>query len=153
MRCPYCYEKIPKYQIVCPVCGFSKDNLKTAKNKIVPQMRKKDPESIIMITDVPDDLGKRKLLLLALFGGMIGLHAYYCKRTGRGIYQSIATVILLIGTYINFGDIYIKGLTSEPSFAAVIGVIGAIAFYIWVNDLIRIILGKFKIPVVLEDRM
>ena len=152
MRCPYCYENIPKYQTVCPVCGFSKDNIKTAKNKIVPKMLKKDPESVIMITEVPDDLNRRKLLLLAVFGGMIGLHAFYCHRKKRGIYQIVATIILLVGTYINFGDIYVPGLTSEPSFAAVVGVFGAIAFYIWLSDTIKIIFGRFKVPVVLEDR-
>ncbi|MBQ7308503.1 MAG: hypothetical protein IJW82_08290 [Clostridia bacterium] len=153
MRCPFCYEKIKQYSNVCSVCGFNTEELKSASNTLVPEMRKKDPESVIMVTDIPDDVNHKKLFLLCLFFGMIGIHSIYVKRYFRGFYSLAATIILWFGTAIIYGWIYIPALYSEPSFTGIIGIIGATAFVGWIFDFVNIIFGKFKIPVVLKDKI
>ena len=153
MRCPFCYEKLNKYSNVCSVCGFNTEQLKSASNTLVPEMRKKDPESVIMVTEIPDDVNTKKLFWLCLLFGMIGVHSIYVKRFVRGIYSLISTIILWIGTAIIYGWIFIPPLYSQPDFTALIGVIGASAVIMWVFDFVGIIFGKFKIPVVLKDKI
>lgn len=153
MRCPFCYEKIPKYSNVCNVCGFNTEELKSASNKLVDEMKKKDPECIIKVTTIPDDMNAKKLLLLAIFGGMLGLHAFYSKRYGRGFFCLIATTILFIGTPIIFGYVNIPFLISNVEFTTIVGIFGALSLFVWVTDTIAIIFGKYKIPVVLKDKI
>lgn len=154
MRCPYCYEKIPSHLNVCNVCGFRKSELDSASNSLVPQMRKKDPESVIKTTNIPSDLSRKKLFWLVLLGGMLGLHAFYCKRYGRGWFCLIGTIILLIGTPIIYGTIYIPALSfTNVTFSTTVGIFGALSFFIWIYDFVKIIFGRFSIPVVLKDKI
>ena len=153
MRCPFCYEKMPKDANVCKVCGFQKSELDSASNKLVPEMRIKDPECIIKVTTIPSDMNPKLLFWLCLLGGMLGLHCFYSKRTFRGIVCVIGTIILTLGTPIAFGIVLIPVLTLDTSFSAFVGVSGAISFLIWVIDFVSIIFGKYKIPVVLKDKI
>lgn len=150
MKCPYCYEKMDKYSKVCNVCGFKVSQLDSASNALVKKMRKKDPESIIYVTKVPSDLNQRKLFWLALFGGMIGLPSFYVKKRARGIISVIGTSILLLGTpFVQIFEI----VTGNTFFTSLVGISGAISFYIWIVDFVKIVIGRYKIPVVLKDRV
>lgn len=154
MRCPFCYEKINEYSNVCSVCGFRKTELDSASNKLVDQMRKKDPDSIINVTTIPSDVNSKKLFWLCLLGGLLGLHSFYVKRYFKGIFSAVCTTILLVCTPIIYGDIMIfKSLISNPTFTGYVGVFGALAVFFWVSDFIKIVFRRFKIPVVLKDRL
>ena len=155
MRCPFCYEKMNKYTNVCPVCGFKKDDLKTASNSLVPKYRKKDPESVIYITELPSDLSGKKLFFLCLFGGMIGLHSFYTKRYVRALVSVFFTLVLLVGTPFVYGDMTnIESIVIyDPVLTSIVGIAGAIAFFMWFSDFVGIIFKRFKIPAVLKDRI
>ena len=155
MRCPFCYEKVNNVTNVCPVCGFKKSDLDSASNKLVDTYRKKDPEIVISVTEVPSDVSRRKLFFLCLFGGMIGLHSIYVKRYFRGICSVVLTLILLIGTPFVYGDMSsIESIINyNPYLTSIVAISGAVAVIMWFSDFVGIIFKRYKIPVVLKEKI
>ena len=84
---------------------------------------------------------------------MLGLHAYYVKRYFRGAVCTLGTVILLVGTPFVYGNLLYLPLLHNETFSTLVGLFGAVSFYIWLSDFIKIIFGGFKIPVVLKDKI
>lgn len=153
MRCPLCFDKIPHYSNICVSCGFNKEELNNTSNAMIFEMRDKDPEIIIESTVMPKDLKKKRLLLLCIFTGWFGGHLFYCRKYVKGTIYAIIMSILLIACPFIYGTLPIPFGIDPVDLTTWVSVPGAIVFISWLIELIQIIFNRFKIPVVLLDRV
>lgn len=153
MRCPLCFEKIPRYSDMCLACGFHKSELENTSNALTIEMKKKDPEMIIESNIVPKDLSKKKLLLFAIFTGIFGGHLFYCRRYVKAIINAVSMTLLICATPFVYGDLPLPVWFNTETLITIAGVPAALVVVSWIVDIIAILLGKFKIPVVILNRV
>lgn len=152
MRCPICGAKMVQNQL-CQYCNIIDEQVINASNKKVSEYRKKDMKDLIYFTNVvPKDVSRIALLLYTIFFGLIGVNHYYVKRVVRGTFSIVATVSCfsfylfcvifpILWTQIIFRILY------ELAFYLMI-----FNLFMWISDIINILIKKFKIPVVLAEK-
>jgi hypothetical protein len=87
----------------------------------------------------PSFIKQSKLLLLAIFLGWIGAHNFYAKNKKKG-WVSVVTFIIWMGVVFlgNYSTFFASIEISVGGFA------GFIDLFIWISDVISIIINKFK---------
>jgi len=84
----------------------------------------------------PNYVNHFTLLILCLFFGVFGAHNYYAKNTKKGVFVTISIIIAFIATSLPF----LKGVAD----VTIAGGFGAIVVFMWVADLIAIIVHKYQ---------
>lgn len=146
-RCPRCNTKVPVGTGVCPDCRLNFQKFESATNEEAKNaIRQGEKERVLMRKGCPSDVKKFKLLLMALFLGFTGAHYYYVGRYKMGIFCTtffiIGIVNAVVRTFVNIspsGDLW-------QIFTLLVLGWGAV-LVIWIIDLAKICLNKFKIPV------
>jgi len=146
-RCPRCNSKMPNEMVICPGCqlNFNKfDSATNAEAKVA--MRKGDKDNVLLRTGCPSDISRIKLILLTVFLGFTGAHYYYVGRNKMGLFFSIFCGVGLINSIIT------TLLDATPSgelyqiFTLCVLMWGFVIL-IWLVDIAKVCLNKFKIPV------
>ena len=146
-RCPRCNTKVPVGIMNCPNCQLKYDKFERATNKEAKEALKNgDKDQVIMRSGRPVDIKFWKLFLMALFLGFAGGHHYYVGRNKMGLFYTIFFVVGLTNAIVTTvvkttfsGDLW-------QVFSFLVFIWGAV-LAMWIIDLAKICLNKFKIPV------
>lgn len=146
-RCPRCNTKVPIEIVICPSCGLNYQKFESATNREAKEaLRQGEKDRVLMRKGRPDDIPLWKLLLLTIFLGFTGAHYYYVGRYKMGAFFTVFFFVGIMNAVIS------TLLGAQPSghlwqiFSLLVLVWGAVLF-IWIVDIAKVILNKFKIPV------
>ena len=150
--CPICYERLDVVTGTCRFCGFNQNDLYDTSNALVPKMKKLDPTTIVETNIIPDDVNKKKLVLLTIFVGLFGAHMFYIHKKKTAIFYLVSTILMLICIPFEVELLPMPFLHPEQ-----LSTIGSVPFTLtvifWLGDIIKLIFKKFKLPVVLKSRL
>lgn len=146
-RCPRCNTKMPIELAVCPNCQLNFQKFEGATNKEAKQaLREGEKDRVLMRTGRPSDIKLWKLLLITIFLGFTGAHYYYVGRNRMGVFFTVFFFVGVINSVVN------SLLEVQPTgdlwqvFTLLVLVWGAV-LVLWIIDIAKVILNKFKIPV------
>ncbi len=145
--CPRCGLKMVESMPVCDDCGLVFERLALASNKDAKRkIRRGDRDYIIRTTKLPSDVKYWKLLLIAIFGGLVGAHNYHVGRYLRGAIFSILFTLTMLCVVFNS---YIMAY-----YSAWMELMGAILIgpytMVWMFDIVFIAIKRFKVPVAID---
>ena len=103
-------------------------------------------DDILYTTNIPYDISKKKLLLLVIFLGLFGAHDFYVGKFWQGLYQCVVVSISFILLTIQF---VMNTITQNWVQIALdcFAVFAGFAMIIWIVDIVKVGLERFKIPV------
>lgn len=150
MRCPKCFGKVDKLSNICTKCGFKTSILKEASNKKAIEMKRQGDGDLCIDTFIlPEDVSKKKLLLFSIFLGLFGAHYFYVGKMLRGFLNLVFSVFYTATSILrSFG--IMGGVLEYVEFFIAFGFI--IVLMNTINDIINIIINKFKVPVYIEEK-
>lgn len=144
-RCPRCNNKCEKSLIICPSCSLNFNKLDIATNKEAKKaLNEKDYSRVVYREGCPSDVSRVKLILLTIFLGFVGAHFYYVGRYKKGILYTCSFIIGVVYSLIN-SNLNPSGDAWEVF--TLLAFVWAIVTFMWINDIIKVCLNKFKIPV------
>jgi len=151
MICPNCYTRIKRGEKKCRKCGFDPKEVKTGSNQLYKQAGKLGRLDEVMFTSaVPNDISKKKMLLLSIFAGYTGAHQFYVGRNKLGAYYLICFILfffeLIVLAPLGLENKAIVLLSSMIRFAS------GIALLMWVADIAKVATNTFKYPILLEEK-
>lgn len=149
-KCPRCGGKALINQTKCPDCGLVFSKLEYATNKAAGERYKAGERSaIVFVKKTPIDLKKWKLILFGVLLGLFGAHYFYTRRWWWAIFYLLGFALLSVCVIFNG---YLVGVADGA-------LIDVLAFFVgiygvcWIFDVVRICLGRFKIPVSIPKHM
>ncbi|MGN1208476.1 MAG: NINE protein, partial [Christensenellales bacterium] len=93
MKCPKCYGRVEKQSGVCTKCGFETKNLIYASNKKAKELKRSgDGDLVIESSVLPNDVSKKRLLMMCGFLGLFGAHYFYVGKFVRGLTNLVISV-------------------------------------------------------------
>ena len=146
-RCPRCNTKVPVAILTCPDCQLKYDKFEQATNKEAKQAIKQgNKDQVLMRTNRPSDVKFWKLFFMSLLFGFVGGHHYYVGRYKTGFFYTIFCIIGVTNAVLvtTMGAVFSGDLWEVFTFLVLIW--GAV-LALWIIDLAKICLNKFKIPV------
>ena len=151
MLCPKCYGRLKKGQVRCQHCGFNINTMQGASNKEAKKALKSIyKDDVLYTTEIPEDVSKKKLLLLTIFLGMFGANHFYVGRFWLGLYMCISSSIALISAAI-------LGLTNAASNSILNNIFQFVLIFqglnliFWVMSILHVAFERYKIPVYKDD--
>ena len=148
-RCPRCNTKVAYTAMMCPSCQLNYNKFEMATNKEAKEaFRNKEKDQVLLRKGRPVDVKLWKLLLIAIFLGFAGGHHYYVGRVKMGMFYSIFFMVGLANAILNITIGRLSGNLWEL-FSLLVLVWGAV-LAMWIVDVAKICLNKFKIPVSLN---
>ena len=157
MHCPKCYGGVDKRKQICKHCGFKLKSMEGATHKAVKQAKKDGFGMDVLYTDkLPEDVSKKKLLLLCIFLGLFGGHSFYAGKVFKAIYSLVVAVLMFTySTVIATFNLSITALgTVSPIFVWVFSFLllfMGINIFLFIFDLIAIITNKYKVSVYKDE--
>lgn len=150
-RCPRCNYKMPFDMDICPNCELNYQKFNLATNRAAKKAyREGEKEQVLLRTGLPSDVKRWKLLLLAIFLGFAGVHHYYVGRKWMGLFYTVFFIVgvtnAVICTMLKTapkGDLY-------EIFTLLVLVWGFVLI-LWIVDIAKIILNKYKVPVSVDE--
>ena len=145
-KCPRCGEKTFINAKTCDNCKLVFARMEFASNKKAKQEIKagRGKDNVIKSRTMPKDINRWKLLLICLFGGLVGAHNIYIGRYIKGFFSMffiLLTAILVL---------LVPSAALANAFNAFLFIPAAAVVYFWFYDMLMIGLGKYKIPVALD---
>lgn len=146
-RCPRCDVKIPNALMRCPSCDLDFSKFEHASNGEAKEMIKNgESDQVLMRKGRPFDVPFLKLFLLTVFLGFTGAHYYYVGRYKMGIFYSIFCFVGVLNAILtSVFHLNMHGGLWEI-FTILVLTWGAVIL-LWLIDIIKVCLNKFKIPV------
>lgn len=154
MNCPKCYGKIDKVSNRCKSCGFNMRELNGATHKDVRRARKEGfGEDVLYTSILPDDIKKKKLLLLCIFLGLFGGHSYYAGKLVKGLYSTIVTIGLIVISSLHVAYVDIQNLMGIAGAWILSSLYLLMGFNLimFITDLVAIISNKYKVSVYKDE--
>ena len=147
-KCPRCQTKMQPELMICPNCQLNFKKFNEATNAEAKQAIKEGrKDDVLLRTGCPADVKRWALILMTIFFGLFGMHYYYVGRNKMGIFFTLAFFVGVANAVIlNMVTKQLIGIFWEIFPAIVIFVWGSVLF-IWIVDIAKVCLNKFKIPV------
>ena len=146
-KCPRCGTKNNYTENRCTSCGLVFSRVENGSNKIAKGLLmagKKD--EVVLARMFPNDVRKKKFMLLCGFLGIFGAHNFYVGRYIKAIYMLIVGIASCVLASLNiFSQAY-------DTFMSFFFVFPALLAYFWIEDFVLIALNKYKVPVALEKK-
>lgn len=154
LSCPICGAKLYNNQ-VCKYCkNVTQESIVNSSNRLAKQqIKNKDRQNVYYTNYLPSDINKKKLWLLTILLGWIGVQNFYVGKYSKGLFCVITMSFLVVFESvkilsINFGWRIENGINVISSFFAFLG---AIVFLLYLFDIFGLIFKTFKVPVVLGE--
>ena len=148
-KCPRCDRKVPLLQDRCQNCGLIFSRLSKVSNTAAKKAIKKGQHNkVIMMTELPRDVSKKKILLFSIFLGMIGIHFAKVGRYKMFAWGLLSTIGLYTASFLPttwFNHEYLFYLM----WALVLPASTYFIFYI--ISVVQIIFNRFKVPVAIDE--
>ena len=152
MLCPKCYNKVDKQQKRCGKCGFNLELIEGASNRQAKKALKSEyKDSVIYVGGIPEDVSKKKLILLSIFLGMFGAHDFYVGKFWQGLYKLITMILTIVSSslVLMFGIVtQTNALYLTYQFVLVFQGFNVI---FWFTDMLLIFFERYKIPVYKDE--
>jgi len=148
-KCPRCDRKVPLLQDRCPNCGLIFSRLSKVSNTAAKKAIKKGQyNKVIMMTKLPPDVSKKKILLFSIFFGMIGIHFAKVGRYKMFAWGLLATIGLYIASFLPM-----SWFNQEYLFYLMWGLVlpASIYFIFYIVSVVQIIFNRFKVPVAIDE--
>lgn len=146
-KCPRCQTKMQPELMVCPNCQLNYKKFNEATNADAKQAIKEGrKDDVLLRTGCPADVKRLALILITIFFGLFGMHYYYVGRNKMGIFFTLAF-------FVGVANAVIVSLVTKPlsGFAweifTVLVLVWGVVIFIWIVDIAKVCLNKFKIPV------
>ena len=139
--------KVPVETMICPDCRLNYKKFNEATNQEAKEaIRQGEKDNVLMRKGCPTDVNKVKLLLLAIFCGLLGVHQYYVGRYKMGL---VYTCFFVVGITNAILTIMVENLLNSMIYQVFsLFILGwGVVLFMWIFDVANIILNKFKIPV------
>ena len=144
-HCPRCDYKMPKEAGICPSCRLNFEKFNSATNAQAKEaLSQGETDRVILRKGVPSDVSRTKLLLLTIFLGFMGAHYYYVGRKKMGLFFSIFFVVGLVNAALQYFVLPHNALFEIVALAALIW---GVVILLWLIDIFKVALNKFKVPV------
>jgi len=146
-KCPRCQSKMAAELAMCPNCQLNFKKFYEATNADAKQALKEGrKDDVLLRKGCPADVKKWILILITIFGGFFGMHYYYVGRKNMGVFFTLAFLVGCANAVIaSMVKTTLSGFGWEI-FSVLVLVWGAVLF-IWIIDIAKVLLNKFKIPV------
>lgn len=146
-RCPRCNARVPIESSVCSSCRLNFQKFNEATNKEAKKALKfGEKDRVLLRKGCPADVSRVKLTLLAVFLGFLGAHHYYVGRYKMGVFYSIFFVVGLVNAVLTkLIETTLSGNMYE--IFTILVLVWGIVIFMWIIDLAKICLNKYKIPV------
>lgn len=154
MTCPKCYGKIDKLSHRCKECGFNMNSLNGATHKAVYLAKKQGfGDDVLYTTTLPQDIHKKKLLLLCIFLGLFGGHNYYSGHLVKAIYSTLVTICLTaIASIKLFASTQLFGTNGVGWWIlSIFSLLMGVNIVMMIIDLANICMNKFKVAVYKDE--
>lgn len=149
-KCPRCGTKALINQHKCPECGLVFARLEMATNKAAAERYKKgERDKVVFVKSTPIDLKRWKLIVYATALGLFGAHYFYTRRWWWGIYFLFMFTVAAVCVIFNG---YFMSTQWGTSLVSALGIFVGIYGVIWIFDIVKVCIGKFKIPVSIPDK-
>lgn len=146
-KCPRCKNKVHDHEKKCSECGLIFSRLAEAKNKYAKkELLHFNRKNVVYVRTLPSDVNRVVLALLCLFLGLFGAHNFYVGRYIRAVYMFVVGIASYIIVALNLSS------ESYNTFMSFFFVFVGVLAYLWITDLVLIIINKFKVPVALERK-
>ena len=146
-HCPRCNCKMPKEIMVCPKCRLNFIKFDQATNSEAKlALKQGDKDRVVYRSGCPSDVARWKLMLLTIFLGFMGAHNYYVGRTKRGIFFTIFFIIGIINAIIT-GVLDIRPSGELWEIFTFLVLIWGIVIFMWIIDMAKVAINRFKIHV------
>lgn len=146
-RCPRCNFKVDRDANVCPKCRLNYIKYNSATNKEARvAFSAGESDRVLMRKGCPSDVKRWKLLLITIFSGFFGGHYYYTGRKKWGIFFSAFCLVGLINSLI----LLVTGSTPKGDLYQIFYLfvlVWGIVIMLWLVDIVKVALNRFKIPV------
>jgi len=144
-RCPRCDYKMPKESAVCPSCRLNFDKFNKATNAEAKEaINQGEMDRVLFRKGVPSDVSKTKLFFLTLFAGFTGAHYFYVGRKKMGLFFISFFILGLLNAALQYLVLPHNDLLE---IIALCGLIWGVVLFLWIVDIFKVALNKFKIPV------
>ncbi|MCL2851231.1 MAG: TM2 domain-containing protein [Firmicutes bacterium] len=101
VRCPYCKERIKKYQMKCGLCGISKEDILVASNQSAKLiLAGKKQGKVTWTKKRPQDVRFGKLIFFLVIFGVFGAHNFVVGRKRRGWILLACMTIFIISVIV-----------------------------------------------------
>ncbi len=151
-RCPRCERKNPLYQDKCDECGLVFSRLKKVTNAAAKKaISKKEYNKVLNYNVLPPDVNKWKLFFIALFFGWFGAHYVKIGKYKTFIFMVFSSVLIIVGALVIPASWY----DHQYLFLIAWGTVApaATSTMIWVISTFRILFGRFKVPVAIDETL
>lgn len=141
---------MPLSMQTCPSCQLNFSKFESATNFGAKQAYASgEYDQVLMKKGFPKDVKKWKLLLLTIFLGFLGFHYYYVGRKRAGLLFTIFFFVAVANVFITaFANSFVTTDVYQIFYMFVLG--WGIVLILWLGDIFKVSIGKFKIPVSVE---
>ena len=154
IKCPICGAKLFNNQL-CPYCNITDEQVLGASNKKVKEFRKTGNIDMIHTSTIfPFDLIKWKMVVFTILLGWAGAHHLYVNRPVRGIFSIVSTagsIGILLLSFVFKIDIEWLSIVYNVIYEILFYMM-AINVILWLWDVLAVLIGTFKYPVVLPKK-
>lgn len=151
--CPRCGHRqvvsLPK----CTECGLKYSKLENATHtEAMKAFKEKDKARVVYVNDLPSDLNMVKFIISLVFG-FFGATSFYVGKKARGWFSLISFLCLFISMYAQTEMIEAGMDTQLFNYfvTTTFGLLCAVSFLLWADDIIRAITRRFRFPVALPS--
>lgn len=148
MICPKCYGSVDKHTKRCKSCGFNMNSINGATHKAVKQAKKEGfGEDVIYTNNLPDDISRKKLILLTCFLGIFGGHSYYCGKLFKAIYSTVISTIMIVFSILRLSNVLTLDVAVLNWSFSIITFLMGVNLVMFIVDLVKILTKKYKVSV------
>lgn len=151
--CPRCGHRqvvsLPK----CTECGLKFSKLENATHaEAMKAFKEKDKARVVYVNDLPSDLNMAKFIISLVFG-FFGATSFYVGKKARGWFSLISFLCLFASMYAQTEMIEAGINTYHFNYfvTTTFGLLCAVSFLLWADDIIRAITRRYKFPVALPS--
>lgn len=151
MRCPVCGSKMVDGR-VCQYCNITSQQVLSASNEAAKKAFKNgDRQEVCYTTKLPNDVNKKKLVLLTVFLGWFGAGNFYVGKKIKGYFCAFSISLTFIsGLFYELtkrdvlgGAEFYYGIFSFFTFFLMINIL------MWFTDILNLMFNNYKVPVIL----
>lgn len=143
-KCPRCGNICLLSQAQCDDCGLYFARVEEATNKEGKRRLARGQKEQVIYVNKCKDVKRWKLILFSVFLGLFGAHYFYVGKWKKGLAMlTYFFAVLFMGVIFNAYFLTIW----DGRFYSIFGPLTGIYVIVWLWDIVRITLGKFKMPV------
>lgn len=153
-KCPRCHSKLYSNAEKCIYCGLLFSRIQNLSNKQAKkEIRNRNHSRVLNIKTRPEDVSKKKLILLTIFTGIFGGHNFYVGKYKKAWFSLISTVFFIITFTIYLVSLN-NGIILEDFRYYIVesfGLFTAISCIMLMFDIISLITKTFTYPAAIPE--